>query len=217
MKKLLAFFLLSSLLAAPSWAMLDENNDWETTHTIPIDIRNASEASGWSITNASGLYLSAGGFTAGPEVPIPATRDNNGKVVYRLVSASCGSPVSEAMDDFSLGDWCTQIPYHPEAGESIDWKLTQAWLTNSAAYSEEGRLLYDPYATNDLQRVMFTRGGKVRIEWTINTGSSNVVRRRTYMVAWTCSGRPYRLFWTKNGTEANPFACAAAMTVLRDW
>ena len=204
MKKLLAFFLLIALFAVPAWAWTETDADLETTHTVPIDIRNTPEADEWSAANASGLYLSAGGFAAGPDVPVPETRDNNGNVAFRLVSASCGSPVSEAMDDFFLGDWCTQLPYYPERGESIDWTATEAFLTNSAAYRTEGRLLYDPFATNDLERVMFTRGGKVRIEWTVATASgSNEVRPRTYMVAWTTSGRPYRLFWTKNATDDN--------------
>jgi len=197
--------LAASLLAVAAGAMLPltaraynaADVDLGITHSVKVDIYSANTESEWSEANASGLYLTAGGFTSQNDDSKPSTCDNNGKAVYRLASASYGMSVSEPVDDYYLGDWCTTFPL--EAGETINWELTSANIMNSAAFKSEGRLLYNKSATNDNERVMFTRGGKVLIDWVVNTsGSLTETRQRAYMVNWFTSGRPYRIFWTED-------------------
>ena len=171
--------------------------DLGIAHSVKVDIYSANTESEWSSANASGLYLTAGGFTSQNDEAKPSTSDNNGNVVYRLSSASYGMSVSEPVDDYYLGDWCTTFPL--EAGETINWELTSANIMNSAAFKSEGRLLYNKTATDDNERVLFTRGGKVLIDWVVNTaGGMTETRQRAYMVAWFTSGRPYRIFWTED-------------------
>ena len=189
-------FILASLAAALAFAGAEGDSDLETTHAARIDIYNTSALPS---RNPDGLYLTCGGFVTGSESTVPVSCDNNGNAVFRLVGAIYGMSVSEPMEDFDLGDWCTSLPI--ENGEAIDWVATGNRILASNAYSKEGRLLYNKSATNDLERVMFTRGGRVTIDWVLTSG---VVRQRTYMVSWTTPNRPYRIFWTENGFKGPP-------------
>ena len=191
--------LFAVLLCCSTALALWGEDNLETTHTQPIDIYNSPTPSAWSAANASGLYLTAGGFVTGGATPTaePESIDNNGKAVYRLVSAAYGMNVSEPLEDFDLGDWCTRLPVFGD--ERIDWERTGAAILDSVAFKSEGRLLYNKSATNDFERVMFTRGGKVTINWYVE--GEEDPRRRTYMVSWTTSQRPYRIFWTEDGFD----------------
>ncbi|MBR4654009.1 MAG: hypothetical protein IKO72_11680 [Kiritimatiellae bacterium] len=171
-----------------------EGDGFELTTLKPLDIVNTQSPSDWSAANANSLYLSGGGFAATGE-DRPAAMDNNRNVAYRLANASYGMMVSEQKPDFYLGDWCTVLP--TDNPDDIDWERTGEGIRNSAAYRDDGMIYYNPSATNDMQRILFTRGGTVAVNWYMRGSNEPIVR--TYQIASTASTRPFRIFWTENG------------------
>ena len=164
----------------------------------PIDIYDTAAPSEWSLTNAASLLLSGGAFVATNNAAGPQQIDNNGNAAFSLVHVRCGTLVSQQRPDFSLGDWCTYLPTDNPA--DIDWAKTGEERLKSQAY-REGRFLYNASATNDLERVMFTRGGTVKINWYLRSRTGDESVERTYIVASTTASRPYRIFWTEDGFD----------------
>ena len=186
-------FVAAAFAAAVGWA---EEPTYDLTSLLPLDVYDTATPSAWSQANADGLYLANGGFVE-PEVSKRPVAGNNNGATYRLAHASYGMLVSEQKADFSLGDWCTYLPV--EDASSIDWAKTGEAIRASDAYLKEGRLYYNDSATTDVQRVLFTRGGTVSIDWHLKDAT---VLTRTYQVASTARTRPYRLFWTEQPFSA---------------
>ena len=187
--------LLAALLAAAVPARAGSTaGDYGLAPTQPLDIYDTAEPSAWSATNAASLYVVGAVRASGDARPV--SKDNNGDPAFRLCGATYGAPVSEHQPDFYLGDWCTLLPVE---ASRIDWKRTGAALQASTE-NLPGSVYYDANATDDLRRILFTRGGEVTVDWYLR-GEENPVRR-TYDVARTCAGRPYRVFWTENGFGA---------------
>ena len=164
----------------------------------PLDIYDTADPSEWSLTNAASLWLSSGAFVATNEAVRPVSRDNNANVAYSLATVQYGMLVSQQKPDFSLGDWCTYLPTENPA--DIDWAKTGEKILKSQDY-KDGRLLYNASATNDLERVMFTRGGTTTIKWYLRSRVGDESVDRTYVVASTTTTRPYRIFWTEDGFD----------------
>ena len=164
----------------------------------PLDIYDTSTPSEWSRTNAASLWLSSGAFVATNEAARPVSLDNNGNVAFSLETVQYGMLVSQQKPDFSLGDWCTYLPTENPA--DIDWAKTGDEILKSQDY-KEGRLLYNASATNDLERVMFTRGGATTVKWYLRSRVGDESVDRTYIVASTAATRPYRIFWTEDGFD----------------
>ena len=150
----------------------------------PLDIYDTSTPSEWSRTNAASLWLSSGAFVATNEAARPVSLDNNGNVAFSLETVQYGMLVSQQKPDFSLGDWCTYLPTENPA--DIDWAKTGDEILKSQDY-KEGRLLYNASATNDLERVMFTRGGATTVKWYLRSRVGDESVDRTYIVASTAA------------------------------
>ena len=190
--QLVAACLLLAISASCAFA------EYDLGEMRPLDIYDTATPSEWSLTNAASLLLSGGAFVATNNASGPRQIDNKGNAVFSLVSVRCGTLVSQQRPDFSLGDWCTYLPTDNPA--DIDWAKTGEELLKSQAY-REGRFLYNASATNDLERVMFTRGGTVKINWYLRSRTGDESVERTYIVASTTASRPYRIFWTEDGFD----------------
>ena len=162
--------------------------------TQPIDIVVTDTPSAWSVANASLLYAESAIRPTGDARPVSS--DNNSTPAYFLSSAAIGGVVSERHPDFYLGDWCTMLPVK---GSEIDWARTGKAIQESEAYAE-GYVYYNASQseTNDLHRILFTRGGAaVQVDWYL-VGQTDPVSR-TYDIGATARNRPYRIFWTEDG------------------
>ena len=184
--------LLPPLLFAAGSALAGAAaGDYELAPTKPLDIVDTATPSDWSATNAATLYVGSACRASGDARPV--SKDNNGDPVFLLRGATYGTAVSEHRPDFYLGDWCTMLPVE---ASRIDWARTGAGILASAACAD-GFVYYNASSTNDLQRILFTRGGAVTVDWYLRGETDPVTR--TYDIGRTCAGRPYRVFWTENG------------------
>ncbi len=193
MRKHLALIACASLLQAAH-----ADSQWELVSLMPFPVSTGT-TSEWQTESLESLYQTGGGFAAaGRESEQPASVDPKlAQTAFRLEHASWGFGVSELGADFTIGEFCTDFPEG-----TIDWAATETAITNSAAY-RDGYVFYVDSATNDDQRVLFTRGGEVSVPWQLVGG---VDATQAYTVAQTSSERPYRIFWTEqpfNGPKIN--------------
>ena len=179
----------AGLLLFPALAHSAVTDDYDLAELAPLDVYVAN-----TNANAGSLYLSGGGVAcAGMGEVRPSSGGADGAAFY-LESATYGSLVSEVKPDFALGEWCTYFDL--AEGQEIDWERTSSNLFASVAYAE-GRVMYNKSATNDLSRVMFTRGGSVEVKWYVKGVDEPV--SQVYNIAESSATRPYRIFWTENG------------------
>ena len=188
-----------ALLAMPAAGdvMSSDNDEFTLGEILRFPVSESPDPGAWFRQTGSSLAISSGGHARdGLELSaMPNSSDKDGDVVYRLAESSIGRAVSELQPDFTIGEYCTLLPTDPMG---INWKATAAAITNSAAY-RDGYVFYIDSATNDFQRVLFTRGGSLTIPWVL---ADNSTKELAYTIASSCNSRPYRIFWTEEPFNA---------------
>ena len=123
---------------------------------------------------------------AGSVDPLPALATGAN---WALEAWTVGRTLGEQPDDFRIGETCTALPQ--VQGKSIDWARTYA--TNSVSTNEYG-FIFNLDATNESERVIFTRSGPSKIVWIMSDGEPVPV---DYQIGRSVSSRPYRLYATR--------------------
>ena len=123
---------------------------------------------------------------AGSVDPLPALATGAN---WALEAWTVGRTLGEQPDDFRIGETCTALPQVP--GKTIDWARTYA--TNSVSTNEYG-FIFNLDATNESERVIFTRSGPSKIVWIMSDGEPVPV---DYQIGRSVSSRPYRLYATR--------------------
>ena len=131
---------------------------------------------------------------AGEKVTAVSTK--NAARTWTLAAWTLGRTLSEQPPDAKLGDFCKVLPFD---ADKIDWAATLAANAQAVA---DGRILFNPGATNPAERVIFTASGATAVTF---VSASGATAAQVYNIGSSSSARPYRIFATRVD-EANSAA-----------
>ena len=186
--------LLAAAPGAESFAAQLLNVDWTVERSRPPEVRvSPFEPDKWGIKNGGVLGLSAGGYRLSGRDHDRRGLNDGGVEVYRFDEATVGAGVSEAMSDFSVGDYLSDLPV---AETNIDWV---AMVTNADARAVREQYVRFVDSDNPTNRILVTRSGVFSLDWVLKDGT---LVPRTYEVGLKVSEVPRRIFWTSKPFDA---------------